>query len=633
MCGICGIINFGGEAVNRQTVTKMTSLVSHRGPDGSGFYFKRNVGFGHRLLSITGSESPTPQPFADVNDDYALVFNGEVYNYKELAHELGTRGHCFDTISDTEVLLKGYMQWGEGINHKLNGMWAFAVADFTTGTLFISRDRFGQKPLYYTIHNNSFIFFSEIKQLKAITDLRFKLHVAKAVNFLSHGQIDDDEFTLLENVFSILPGECATVDLRSGSVSKRRWYFLERIPARQEINDKWATQKFSELLYDSIKLRTPEAVATGAFLSGGIDSSSIIGLMHLNGLKSKLSGTVSCVIDHKSYNEEKYINLLADHYHLRPNKITPSLDKSLSEHIDQCLYHQDQPITSISHITEWQLFVEAERLHMKVMLDGQGADEILGGYGRFYYTKFIGSFRMRKMLSYLNGLIRKCLVQQTSLKEELLNFLRYHPFIRRLGLVNRKLKRSEGWFLLDPVMVAPFEESRVDKLNTDHLVRDISVELLKRELPYLLHSMDRNSMAFGIETRLPFLDHRLVEFSLSLPDQLKIDSFGTKKILKKSAAKILPAEILGRTKMGFSTPDAVVMRNIPPDFWRLNDLYERFPGMFSKKLREDVDKFQSGKIPYNFGMFRVLSFSRWSNIFDVCSSLCIGFIINLAAIC
>src|SRR5262249_5044364 len=154
---------------------------------------------------------------------------------------------------------------------------------------------------------------------------------------------------------------------------------------------------------------------------------------------------------------------------------------------------------------------------------------------------------------------------------------------------NRKLKRTEGWFSQHPVMVETYEENRLDKFDSNHLVKDISVELLSKELPYLLHSMDRNSMAFGIETRLPFLDHRLVEFSLSLPDDLKIDSFATKKILKESTGKILPVEIVSRSKMGFSTPDATVMRSITPDFWRLNELYDRFPGMFNEKLRQDVD--------------------------------------------
>jgi len=632
MCGISGIINFNAEPVDRKAVANMTRLVNHRGPDGSGFYFKKNVGFGHRLLSITGCENPTQQPITDAGENYVLVFNGQVYNYKELAQELATKGYQFKTVSDTEVLLKAYMEWGDSVNERLNGMWAFVVADFARNKLFISRDRFGQKPLYYTVHHNRFIFFSEIKQLKAIADFPFRLNVAKAVNFLSHGQIDDDEFTLFENVFSLLPGECAAVDLYSGVISRRIWYSPGIQVTEQEPDPEYATQKFTELLYDSIRLRTPETVTTGAFLSGGMDSSSIIGFMHLNGLKSKLSGTLSCVIDHKSYNEEKYINLIADHYHLHPSKIKPSLDKSLSEHIDQCLYHQDQPITSICHIIEWQLFVEAERLRMKVMLDGQGADEILGGYRPFYYTKFIRSFRIRKLLSYLNVIIHKCLVRHTtSLKDELQNLLRYHPFIRRLGLVNRKLKRSEGWLLPDPASVGYSAESRFDKSNTDHLVRDMSVELLKKELPYLLHSVDRNSMAFGIETRLPFLDHRLVEFSLSLPDHLKIDSLGTKKILKESTKEILPSETLGRSKLGLSTPDGVIMKNIEPDFWELDNLYERFPGIFSKKLKEDVDKFYQGKISYNFGMFRVLSFSRWSNIFDVFSSLCIGFFLNLAA--
>jgi asparagine synthase (glutamine-hydrolysing) len=628
MCGIAGIINLHGNPVEPSRLEAMTRLVGHRGPDGEEFYYRRNVGLGHRLLSITGYERPAVQPFSDPSGQRVIVYNGEVFNFREIRKELQTKGYLFETDSDTEVILHAYAEYGNTMTSRFNGMWALAIIDFTRNTVFLSRDRFGQKSLYYTFHDNAFLFFSELKQLKAFPGFSWNLNVPKAIQFLTGNGINDDGQCLINGVFELNPGESGELNMQHGQLHTWQWYAIEAQSATMPVEMEEASFRFRELLYDSIQLRMTEHHPVGAFLSGGMDSSSLIALIHQNGLKEKLSGTVSCVIAHEQYNEESYMDLLAGHFGLQPSKIYPEMSELLTESIDENTWQQDQPFTSTCHIAENLLFEECHRMGLKIMVDGQGADEILGGYGLFYYTKFLRSFRLGQVRSQLTKIWQKAAGDQTSFLHEMREIMRFHPALVTLKPLHKKSREVAGW--LRKGQWQPARQPDLTAGGSDGLVRQLSIDLLKNDLPYLLHSVDRNSMAFGVETRLPFLDHRLVEFALSLPDHLKVDGLTTKKILKESARDMLPTAILDRRKMGFSTPDDDILKKLPASAWNLDELFERFPGLFTEKLKQSVNGFTSGTMPFNFGLFRVLSFSRWARMFDVQFSM-FGLIIGLAA--
>ena len=613
MCGISGIINFKGETISRYILEEMTHLVAHRGPDGGSVYLDRGIGLGHRLLSITGIDQPTPQPLRDPSGNFIIVFNGQVYNYKELRKSLEKMGHRFQTISDTEVVLRSYMEFGENCQEHFNGMWSFAVVDKVRQKLFLSRDRFGHKSLYFTQSGNSFYFFSELKQLKAIPGFSFRLNQYAAHLFLVRGQQNHYEQTLLEDVFSLQPGTSLTLDLQTGSVQKNTWY-QPQSDDHNKMDFEEAREHFSGLLYDSLQKRMPERVPTGAFLSGGLDSCSLLSLLHRNGLQQNLGPVISCVIPYEGYNEEVYIEAFARAHDIKPVMIRPSFDQSISENLDLCLYHQDQPLTGISHLAEWLLFEKASELGMRVMLDGQGADEVLGGYQSFYYRKFLQNFSALNALQSMARLVEKISAHKTSFVSELKNLVRHHPVLSRY--FHRSTNQINGW-LQDPVELPASGMYDLSTGHRDHMISRLSIQLIKNELPYLLHSMDRNSMAFGIETRLPYLDHRLVDFLLSVPDAYKLEKVNSKKILRDSMSGFLPSAIINRKKMGFSTPDEVLVNHIPHHYWKFGELFDRFPGMFHQRVQTEVKEYLEGRRHYNFGLFRLLTFSRWASIFDV----------------
>jgi asparagine synthase (glutamine-hydrolysing) len=610
MCGISGIINLKGAAVSGKTLEAMTQLVAHRGPDGGLIYLDGNIGLGHRLLSITNMDRPTPQPFQDPTGRFIIVFNGQVYNYRELKKSLEKMGHHFQTFSDTEVVLRSYMEFGESCQDHFNGMWSFAIVDKQHQKLFLSRDRFGHKPLYYTQDGQNFYFFSELKQLKAVPSYTYRLNQQAANHFLVRGQQNHEEQTMLENVFALQPGTSLTLNISTGAVQKNIWY-LPGMDGHNAMDFEEAKEHFSGLLYDSLRMRMPEQVKTGAFLSGGLDSSSLISLVHRNGLKKKLGPVISCIIPYEGYNEENYIDAFAKAYDIEPVRIRPGLDQSVSNYLDSCLYHQDQPITGISHLAEWLLFSKAKDLGLRVMLDGQGADEILGGYQNFYYKKFLQSFHV---LHSIGQLLTKMETQKTSLVSELRNLVKHHPLLSRF--FQRSTGQIQSWLRDQTESVAtPGQDESTG--YPDRLISRLSIQLIKTELPYLLHSMDRNSMAFGIETRLPYLDHRLVDFLLALPDAYKLEKLNSKKILRDSMSDYLPETIINRKKMGFTTPDEILVKNIPYAWWKFDELFERFPAMFHDRVKTDVRAYLDGKRSYNFGLFRLLTFSRWASLFDV----------------
>lgn len=506
----------------------MTDIIEHRGPDGNGYYMDNCVGLGHRRLAIIDLSEDGHQPFIDGN--LVLVFNGEIYNYIELREELLEQGVTFRTQTDTEVLLKAYQYWGEECLHRFNGMWAFVIYDTVKKTVFASRDRFGIKPLYYYLDEEDIILASEIKQIHRVK----KLSVNKPIlfDFLEDGYLNHTSETLFEEVMEVQKGHNFLYNVDTSDFTTYQYYNLESITS-EELNISYnkACEEFYSLFQSSVQLRLRSDVKVGVSLSGGLDSTSISAMMtqSLNSVP-----TFSVCFDNDIKSERKYIDAAVEMYKYPNISLQPTFQDFL-DHVESTIWHMDQPISSTSFVMDHILLKNQSANNIVVTLSGQGADEILAGY-----TSFKG-IRLK----------------------ELLNNRRYLSFLSIASKI-----------VLDiPDRISARIRSKLDKENriiaaklpftkknfSESTVRELSLRYMESVgLGLLLHYVDRNSMAASIESRVPFLDHRLVEFCLRLPSDFKIDNTITKRTLRDALSTILPDIIRYRKdKLGYHTPQKI----------------------------------------------------------------------------
>lgn len=581
MCGIAGIINIDPTEISLRKLRIMTDTIAHRGPDGEGHWISDDgkTGLGHRRLRIIDLSPAASQPMHYMQR-YTIIFNGEIYNYIELKNLLSKKGYFFNTHSDTEVLLALYDAEKENCLQLLDGMFSFAIYDSKEKKVFCARDRFGEKPFFYTFKkNNSFVFASEIKALKAYTG-NCSINNQMLYNYLAFGYLDDKKNiseTFYRDIFKLPHSHYIIIDTANVTIQIKQYWKINPDEIDNSITIKQSAEKFNELFYTSVNRRLRSDVNVGSSLSGGIDSSLIVCVIDDLLKKNKAEHSfANSAFKQKSFSarfpgfkrdEGAFIQMVIDKTNVEPHFTYPNEETLLNE-IDRVAYYQDEPFGGASILAQYEVMKLAKKNDVTVLLDGQGADEILAGY-HWYFNVFF-----RQMEGYKNGKYKKeyesyrSLHKHNPVNKEEKKDLEY--LIRKLipGKIH-SIKKSSAWF--DQKINAPFNKDffaeYADGLfknpaSFSDLNKTLYHSSMDGDLQILLRYADRNSMAFSREVRLPFLSHELVEFLFSLPVEYKIHEGWTKWIMRESFSQLLPAKICWRLdKIGYEPPQKKWMEN------------------------------------------------------------------------
>lgn len=661
MCGISGFIAF--TTIKAKHIELMNNQIKHRGPDDEGYLleFANNIqvlggndtnytnnelhytpkdninqhldqdvhiAFGHRRLSIVDLSPLGHQPLCIDNSNYWITYNGEVYNHIELRLELEQLGHIFLSHSDTEVILHAYQEWGALCLDKFNGMFAFLIYDKTQQQVFIARDRFGVKPLYYYQDNTGIFFASEIKQFTVLPNWQAKLNHQRAYDFLAHGLTDHLDETLFLNVKQLSGGEYAIIDLSNFNkdtvFTKTRWYTLKD----NNYSDSYeqACIDFRELFIDAVRLRLRADVDIGSCLSGGLDSSAIVCTMNLllkEQGKQELQATFSACSHYKEFDESEYIHEVVNKTNANAHYCYPELEQLFNVN-EKLTWHQDEPFASTSIYAQWSVFELASKNQVKVLLDGQGADEQLAGYQGLYFQ------------IYLNELLHKGnilgLINEANTLNQIHGFNIKNGILKSImSLLPNQAKNIVGKFMgkaqyktnwIDTQNLKfndtnPFVASGMDKKS----IKNTSYsQLILSNLPMLLHFEDRDSMAHSIESRVPFIDYRLVELVYSMPSEYKIKHGITKRVLRDGLNGILPNKIKNRmSKLGFVTPEEIWLKKNPEIFkQKLLEAIDASGGILNQAITLQIfDEIIAGRRSFDFWLWRVISFGTWMKLFKV----------------
>jgi len=543
---MCGINGFTWK--DESLIEKMNHSLRHRGPDDQNIYVDDNISLGHCRLSIIDLSFAGRQPKSNEDGSIWIIFNGEIYNFQEIRAILEKNGHKFSSNTDTEVIVHAYEEWGTDCVERFNGMWAFAIYDKSRNIIFFSRDRFGVKPLYFYRHEKGLVFSSEIKGLLQHNITRVPNDKA-VYDFLILGFVDHLPETFFQGIDRLMPGESMIYELTRGTMKKFRWYDLDsKMMGTNKISEKEAAKKIRELFIDSVRYRLISDVPVGSCLSGGIDSSAIVYAMR------KLNETIeiktfSLIFPGKKLDESEYINEVVKATKVEGNSVCPTTEDLIRD-LNDLIQTQEEPFGSMSIYGQYKVMELAHENDMKVLLDGQGSDEIFAGY--FIYYKYY-------LFESLFHLQTKEIEKTSKAIKNKLNDLILFPvmtILSKMGLSEGPLKNvwlSRMKYLkgLDKNKLANPLKDRGFDLN-----RALYSDLTRYSIPQLLRYEDKNSMRWSIESRVPFLDYRLVELAMSLPSCYKIRKGTTKYILRKALKDLVSDRILGRRdKIGFATPD------------------------------------------------------------------------------
>ncbi len=543
MCGIAGII-YKNRNVETAELEKMTEKIKHRGPDSDGFYVENNVGFGHRRLAIIDVSHSADQPFSSSNS--VLVFNGAIYNYLEIREELQRFGYRFKTNSDTEVLLYAYELWGENCVKKFNGMWAFAIHDRKKNILFCSRDRFGVKPFYYHADSEGFYFASEIKAILEVKKLK-KINLQIVLQFLDTNFTEHNNETFFKEIFKLQGSHNLVYDLSDHSYQIKKYYDLVQNKKITKLNLQQSINLFEKEFERSIKLRLRADVKVGSALSGGLDSSYTVSVVSklLESKSSEFTAvTVGCI--NKEDDEADLSKTITNITSVNHKVIYPT-KQEFENAIQQVIYSMEEPFTGLSVYMQTFLMKEAKKNGIKVLLDGQGADEILLGYSR-YAAAFMRSHSFKESFLFFLNIRRHYGISKLEALKIYFYFTNYH--VRKLYLMFRGSNLKEKY-------KRKIDYRHIKKLNKSYsnIFELQKNEIFWAQIPQLLRWEDMNSMAYSIETRLPFLDYKFVETFLSINNNFKIYEGWSKYILRNCVEKFLPREIAWkRKKIGFNAP-------------------------------------------------------------------------------
>ena len=647
MCGIAGIVQVDERPLDVDLLERMTSALAHRGPDGEGYAFfhpngsekpvlipgrlrdsvgrvsrdlgRARLGFGHRRLAIIDLSPLGQQPMASEDGAIWITYNGEVYNAPELRLELQGLGHQFRSVTDTEVVLESYRRWGPDCLRRFNGMFAFALWDEGARRIFCARDRFGIKPFYYRWAGRRWLFASEIKALLEDRDFVRRPNDRAVYEFLSRGRLDFSTETLFDGIRQLGPGQALMLSLdRPKSAAEPvvdAWWRVDTEPSGASYAE--AAVQLRELLEDSVRLQLRADVPIGSCLSGGLDSSSIVCLMsRLMPAGAAPVKTFTLSHDDPRDDERAYSRAVVAHTGAVSQEIGPAPDRLLAD-MAAIHWHQDEPMAGTSVLGQWAVMQAAATAGVKVLLDGQGGDEALLGYPGFYG-------------SYLADLATRG--QWMKGRQEWQAWRRVHgglpstavaALVRGLLLdsaANRLRRRVTG----ESAWLAPaFSKTAASMTDSVRLPHRRGVTALQRhqlrtlseDLPALLHYEDRNAMAMGIEARVPFLDHRLVQSLVRLPSHYHLGEGRTKRLLREAMRGLLPEAVRLRSdKLGFVTPEAEWLRGP----WRPSvqallhsDRFRSRPYWKADVARSLFDRFCQGRAAIAPTVWRWASMEWW----------------------
>lgn len=614
MCGIFGSVGFAPDKGR-------IDIVRHRGPDGEGWEIYRSeagpVALGHRRLAILDLSDAGIQPMTDPAGRYSIVFNGEIYNYRELREELRGHGLVFRTGTDTEVLLAGFRFWGEGVLERLRGMFAFLIWDTERQELFAARDRFGIKPLYYVSNGNGTAFASEPKQLLGLPGIPARMNAARVGDFIEAGISDHTAETMFEGVMQLRGGEKAWLRVGSGGrLDVGRYYVpperISRIAADE------AAERFRALLEASVRLHLRSDVPIGSCLSGGLDSSSIVCLMEREFAGEpeprRRVDTVSACYAEASVDEKPFIDTVVAHAGTRPHYVFPKAE-DVFQRASDITWHQDEPFGSTSIFAQWCVFSEARRAGIKVVLDGQGADEQLAGYHGAFRYRGAALARHGRWPELARTMARRRRDHKVGLVRQAAAIL---SVLLPPGLPRGGRARSPAFWKGSRSPAPAAAPGLAPVRDIDTLCRSMT---FATNLPMLLHWEDRNSMAHSIEARVPFLDHPLVEFCLSLGNEHKIVDGETKHVLRRAMKGVLPEAVrCRRDKLGFATPEEAWFRGPLRGLVHegAESTLSRYPDLLDAgAVRAARDRMLAGTQAFDFALWRIVSLGIWGERFRV----------------
>jgi len=616
MCGIVALIGRGEAAAQLARVKRMMASIRHRGPDDDGVYQDGSVTFGFRRLSILDLSPLGHQPMTSPDGAYTIVFNGEIYNYLELRRELEGKGHVFRSQSDTEVLLHAYLEWGRECVHRCNGMWAFLIWDRGRKTLFGSRDRFGIKPLYTLIGDGYVVLASEIKAIRASGLYRDQINRKVIAAYLLDERIDDTPESFFEGIQQIPPGVSFEIgsDLR---LREQRFFHLRAITEAPHASP---ARAFAELFEDAVKLHTRSDVPVGVHLSGGLDSTAILCASARDHAAQgspealKAFSFIDREFDESTYIHDTVRQTGAELFTLKTNAARVWAD------FPRMLEFQDEPVHSLTPVIGFQLMQLARAHGVPVVLNGQGADETIGGYSSYFRDTWVsllerGRFGLawREISEYASANdLRAGRLLLDLVRHFLQSQVRAYQAYRRAAK-RRRLGQYRNLDWINPALVDA--HSQLDAYDAPDLRSVLTRSIERDPLPLYLRVEDRNSMAHSVEARLPFLDYRLVELVFSLAPEWKLRGPLNKFVLREAMRERIPESVRARRdKMGFPTPAAR---------WIANDLYPEFRRIFSdlclandeffhrQSLLAHLERHRGGETRHTGMLFRAAQLLLW----------------------
>ncbi len=636
MCGISGIVQFNPAFNTAAAVKKMNSKIAHRGPDDEGFVLfnkeekricfseitpqnvressfsfspKNNIddtskpytiALAHRRLSILDLSPSGHQPMCSQEENIWITFNGEIYNYKELREQLQQKGYSFVSHSDTEVIINSYKEWGNDCVNYFNGMWAFVIYDQEKNILFASRDRFGVKPFYYSIDQNKFLFASEQKALLHSGLIEKKINPQAAFDYLSFNEIETTPQGLLEGIIELEPAHNLYLDLSTHKVEIKKYYSLTYNTSSVVVNSKQINdyvEAVKEKVISSVKLRLRADVEVGSCLSGGLDSSVIVGLMHHLVPKQKIHLYTAGTSD-KNLDESSWAKKVVDHVNGQWHLIQPTSNELLKD-LEELTLCQDIPLFSTSTYAQWRVMKQVKESGIKVVLDGQGGDELFGGYAHHKY------FLARENNS---GKFSKEWLKQHGIKSLPTSLLKQ---MYKANFSDFKMISDD---LYSNYSTSAFKHFKNDKQYS--LNERLASEFYNTSLKSYLKCEDRCSMWFSVESRVPFADDiELIELLFSIPGTYKIINDSMKHLLKESIKGYIPEDVrLRKDKLGYVTPNNEWLYQIKEDVrdYFSNDLKDYINLDY---LNKNYHKFFDQRhLPENRRIFKLLSFAVWKKV-------------------
>ena len=627
MCGICGIFNTDpARAVSRETLADMNHQIVHRGPDDDGFFVEGNVGLAMRRLSIIDVQSGH-QPLSNEDENLWIVYNGETYNHEELRTALEARGHNYRTKSDTETIVHAYEEYGRDCIKYLRGMFAFAIWDRRNRQLFIARDRLGIKPLYYRFDGETLLFGSEIKTILAYPGVRAEFNEHTLAEYLAFGYIAGPN-TMFRGIYKLPPGH--TLEVGENTDLKITQYWDLSVPVDSDPKPReYYVQTYREMLEQCVSSHLMSDVPLGVFLSGGLDSSAVAALT--TKIRRGPIKTFSVGYGEEAYSELPYARQVSEHLGSEHYEVRLNRDEFFAT-LPELIWHEDEPVVWPSSVSLY-FVAELARKHVTVVLTGEGSDETLAGYTRYAWTlknSRMDSIYRSLIPGFVRGLVRKG-INRAPLSSSLHRKLE-HTFLLRGGeswesfyfdnFYSAFSALEQDWLLTDPAKRASGRPYAGPMKHWEHSSGDLLHRLLytdiKTYLVELLMKQDQMSMAASIESRVPFLDHELVEFTARIPAQYSINGLAGKSVLKSAVEDLLPKSIIYRQKLGFPTPWAYWLAGSQLDDLERMLLEPRSlrRGLFKKEgIQRLFREHRAGQRDHGNRIWRLLNLEHWHRIF------------------